>query len=178
MCGSSIKRTLLLLLLPLLLALSQGTCLAAEEPLTMTQSEAQQFQDSFERKLQIISDLQLKMRNSNELIRNLEEQLKSERQKALNSELNWKRARELQQQQQLIIDTLKQDYRKQETLLTQTLAEFSRYVKEHREKRSSVGAYGSTSSYGIFFTHDWMMVFGGKKWDGGTEIGGGVQIRF
>jgi hypothetical protein len=38
--------------------------------------------------------------------------------------------------------------------------------------------YGSTSSCGLFFTHDWMMLFGGKKWDGGFDVGAGIQIRF
>ena len=177
MCGRNIKRLLLLLLLPLLLALSPGICWAAGETLTMTGEEAQQFQDSFEMKLQIISDLQLKMRNSNELITSLEKRLQQSNQRAQNLELNSKQAKEMQLQQQKIIEELKSDYKKQEALLQQTLTAFAKYVKDNKPKRNSFGFYGDTRmTKGLYYKHDRLLLMAGWGSKGELVAGAGVEI--
>lgn len=168
MCGRNINLILSALLCSLL-CLAPGLCSAAPETITMTTAEAQQFQDSFERQLQIISDLQLRMRNSNELIVSLEKRLQLSLQSS-------KKASELQRQQQQIIEELKSDYKKQDGLLNQTLAEFARYVKEHRQRRNNIGIYGNTTSAGVFVMHDRLMLSIGQKWTGGLEAGAGVVV--
>lgn len=175
MCGRNINLILSALLFSLL-CLAPGLCSAAPETITMTMAEAQQFQDSFERQLQIISDLQLRMRNSNELITSLEKRLQQSNLKAQSLESNSKQAKEMQLQQQKIIAELKSDYKKQETLLNQTLAEFARYVKEHRQRRNNIGIYGNTTSAGVFVMHDRLMISVGQKWTGGLEAGAGVVV--
>jgi hypothetical protein len=53
---------------------------------------------------------------------------------------------------------------------------FAKYIKENRPKKNNIGIYGSTTSAGLFVTIDRLFLFGGKKWTGGVEVGGGIVV--
>lgn len=104
---------------------------------------------------------QLLLQAKLELKRSLEE---SERLLAL-----WKT---VQSEKEIAQETVRQLRNELSSLKTT----FTKYIKENRPKRNSIGVYGNTTSAGLFVIRDRLMVSAGQKWTGGLEVGAGVII--
>ncbi len=164
----TIKKLLSLLLL-CLLCLAPGLCSAAPETITMT---IQEYNESMTALAELKALLALSTLDSNEssklllqakleLKRSLEE---SERLLAL-----WKT---VQSEKEIAQETVRQLRNELSSLKTT----FTKYIKENRPKRNSIGVYGNTTSAGLFVIRDRLMVSAGQKWTGGLEVGAGVII--
>ena len=166
----TIKRSLSLLLF-LLLFLAPAVGLAAEKQLTITETQLDFFDQSFNELATLIEASKLTTTDSAQRIASLEKNLQ-----ALSQRL--KKASELQITSAQIIAKQAETLTQQEKSLIDSEKLVAKLEKEipRLKRQNSVGIYGNTTSAGVFVIHDRLMVSAGQKWTGGLEAGAGVII--
>lgn len=169
-----LKRGLLSLLFCWLVLVPGTSCAATY---TMTQEQYSEWQELSAKQAQITSDLQQRGTNSSGLISALQKKITEAENTVKNLQSSLENSGIMLLQSKTIIEQMKQDLLSQQRLIDELKTLLAKLEKQ-KNKDSSIGPYMSTTSIGIFGTHKNMMVFGGQKWNGGAEVGGGVQVRF
>ena len=164
------KRSLSLLLF-LLLFLAPAVGLASEKQLTITETQLDFFDQSFNELATLIEASKLTTTDSAQRIASLEKNLQALLQRL-------KKASELQISSAQIIAKQAETLKQQEKSLIDSEKLVAKLEKEIQrlKRQNSVGIYGNTTSGGVFIIHDRLMISAGGKWTGGLEAGAGVII--
>ena len=162
----------LVFILSLLLCLSvAATCSAAE----VFQISAEQLQTSdkcLDELDTLIQASKLTISDSAKLIVALQQN--SQR---LNE--NLQKSTELLAASNLIIDKMQKELIEQASSLQKSKILIDKLEKEiaRLKRNNNLGAYASTSSVGLFATHERLLVYGGQKYNnGGIEVGVGYEV--
>ncbi len=165
------RKALFLLLFWSLLVFSPAICSAAPETVTMT---IQEYNESMTALAELKAYLALSTLDSNESNKLLLQVKQEANRSLMEAERLLALWKTVSNEKEIAQETVRQLRNELSSLKTT----FTKYIKENRPKRNSIGVYGSTSSTGLFATRDSMMLFAGQKWNGGIEVGGGLQVRF
>lgn len=168
MCGKNINLISSALLFSLL-CLAPGLCSAAPETITMTIQEYNESMTALSELKAYLALSTLDSNESNKLLLMAKEELKKSLAESERLLTLWKT---VQSEKEIAQETVRQLRSELSSLKTT----FTKYIKENKPKRNSIGVYGNTTSAGVFVTHDRLMLSVGQKWAGGLEAGAGVVV--